>query len=291
MSAVAGPTVGEAALPGCCLCGGRAWRRLGATVLHRCGGCGTVYNARSSSRAAEEAHYAHYSEAPPAGDEHVARAQWSWLQTLAPEGSFRSVLDIGCGYGTFLETARSAGARVAGVELDPTGAAACRGKGLEVRQGSLFDVGAPEGPWSLVTLWDVLEHLEDPVGALRLLQAVTAPGGMVVVRGRNAALHVPLKVGYRRLRPVLSGLRVPDLSCVHRWGFDAAGYRRLLEQAGFHDVRLYPGIPTPGDRFSSMGRLAAAVKGGIKGLGLGLHTASGGRLYPFPSVLLSARKK
>lgn len=278
-------------LPRCCACGDRRWRPCPPTRLYRCGGCGTVFNARSRTREEEEALYDTYSEAPPSGDDRVAAAQWGWVRGLSgPETG--SVLDVGCGYGAFLRQARVAGWRALGVELDPRGAAACVEQGLDVRRGSLFDVDLPTGPFHLVTLWDVLEHLEDPAAALDILVPRLAPGGLLVVRGRNAALHAPLKVLYGRLRPLFKAVGVPDLSCVHRWGFGQSAYRRLLESRGLAEIRGYPGVPTPGDRFSAFrGRaLAAAVKGAVRAATVALYRGTGNRVYLFPSVLIVGRK-
>jgi SAM-dependent methyltransferase len=286
----AGRLASVAALPACCVCGVEAWRALPPTRLYRCRKCGTVFNDRARDREEEERLYASYSEAPPAGDERVAAAQWGWIQTITPREN-GSVLDIGCGYGAFLRQAKDAGWRAAGVELDPNGARACAEHGLEVRQGSLFDVDLPEGPWDLITLWDVLEHLEHPRQALQLLVEKVAAGGLVVVRGRNAGLHASMKVFYERLRPVLSRLG-PDVSCVHRWGFAADGYRRLLRRAGLSEIRTFPGLPTPGDRFSTFKRagLASALKGMVRASAGAVYAASGGRVYPFTSVLVVGGK-
>jgi SAM-dependent methyltransferase len=279
-----------AALPVCCVCCAEAWRALPPTRLYRCRDCGTVFNDRARDREEEERLYASYSEAAPAGDDRVAAAQWGWIRTIIP-GENGSVLDIGCGYGAFLRQAKDAGWRAAGVELDPNGARACAEHGLEVRQGSLFDVALPEGPWDLITLWDVLEHLENPRQALQLLAGKLAEGGMLVVRGRNAGLHARMKVFYARLRPLFSRLG-PDVSCVHRWGFGVDGYRRLFREAGLAEIRTFPGLPTPGDRFSTFKRagLASALKGIVRGTAGAVYGASGRRVYPFPSVLVVGRK-
>lgn len=290
----------RSALPACPVCGGHTWSPPRApTRLRWCSSCGVVWNDRSPSREAEESRYEDYSHQP--GSEwletegwKVGCSQWEWVRRefCQPDpGAERAVLDIGCGHGAFLRRAREDGVRVAGVELDPQGVAACRAAGLDVRAGSLFDTGVPDGPWDLVTFWDVLEHLDDPAAALRQVAPVVKPGGAVVVRGRNARLHAPFKVACQRARSTASALRMPDLSCVHRWGFGPDHYRVLLLAAGFQGLELYPGLPTPGDRSRTLGtRGARVVKGAIEVVGMTLSGLSIGRLYPFPSVLISARK-
>ncbi len=287
-------------LPDCVVCGSAAWTAMRTgTRLRVCRGCGTVFNDRSSSRREEERIYDTYSDKPGSRAEHgeavtIGRHQWRWLRAAVLPASSAvppRVLDIGCGHGGFLRAAKSDGAIVAGIELDPEGAHSCQASGLSVEHGSIFDVGAPKGPWDLVTLWDVLEHLEQPQEALTMIVPELAPGGTLVLRGRNADLHASFKVGYARLRPLLRRLGMPDLSCVHRWGFGPNAYNRLLSGVGLTDIRLFPGIPTPGDRSGALGSrvIAGAVKGAVSLIGMGLHHASMRRVYPFPSVLMSAR--
>jgi SAM-dependent methyltransferase len=286
-----------AAVPECPVCGLRGWSGLrGRTRLRVCLGCRTVLNDRSASRQEEERQYEAYSVAPKTDEGRIAATQWDWVKRRAlvrlDEQRALAVLDIGCGHGAFLEAARRDGCRVAGVELDPAGAATCRGLNLPVLQGSVFDVGVPEGPWDVITMWDVLEHLEHPRRALQLVVAELAPGGRLVLRGRNAELHAPFKILYACLRGSLQRLRVPDVSCIHRWGFGPDGYARLLRDSGVVDIRSYPGVPTPGDRSGALGprMVAGIIKRVAQGVGVTIHYGSLARLYPFPSVLVSGAK-
>lgn len=289
------PVIPAAALPSCAVCRGSNWtRHLNGTRLRVCRDCGTFLNDRSLNRAEEESRYTDGAAAAMCGATQVAEAQYQTLLKIvgANAPAQRSVLDLGCGRGDFLSVARERGWRTAGLELDPVSAAACRHRGLEVRLGSLFDTPVPPGPWSVITFWDVLDHLEDPGAALKLARAELAPGGVILVRGRNGALHARLKRAYSGLSPAFQRVGVPDLSVVHRWGIPAAGWARLLRNAGFDCVRLCPGVPTPGDRYASMGpRLFSRVAKTLAARSLrALHALSLGRSYPFPSVVVSGNR-
>jgi hypothetical protein len=139
----------------------------------------------------------------------------------------------------------------------------------------LFDVGVPSGPWDLITFWDVLDQLEEPPEALRLAGRHLAPDGLLIVRGRNARIHVPVKKATLRLRRLAPALPVPDPAVVHRWGLAPAGFTSLLRGAGLSDIRLHADLP----RRSWLSVPAQLV-----------HRAFLGRLYPFSSVLASGRK-
>jgi SAM-dependent methyltransferase len=252
-------------------------------------------NDRSTSRHEEERHYEAYRTERPQDEEAIGAAQWEWIQKQIPGqggGHRLSVLDVGCGHGGFLCAARRAGCRVAGIELDPPSVESCWKQGLHVVQGSVFDVEMPQGPWDVITIWDVLEHLEYPSKALSLVTELLACGGFMVLRGRNVRLHGPVKVIYARSVRSMRRLHIPDVSCVHRWGFHPAGYRILLRRAGLDDVRLYAGVPTPGDRSGALGPrwIAHSIKRTLRGTAATLQRISFGRCYAFPSVLISARK-
>ena len=266
-------------LPACPVCGASRWSpRRGWTGLRACGGCGTYLNDRSRSRDDEEARYRDPTVPVEGGDAALAARRFKWAATLAAErrkDGPLSVLDVGCGEGAFLLSAREAGCRAAGIEINPRAAEAGRRRGLDVACGSMFDVGVPSGPWDLITFWDVLDQLEQPPEAIRLAARHLAPGGLLIVRGRNARIHAPIKLAVLRLRRLAPALPLPDPAVVHRWGLAPAGFRSLLHAAGLADIRLHAGLPRrswPGDP----ARL--------------LHRASLGRLCAFSSVLASARK-
>jgi len=226
-----------AATPACPACGVMAWSsRRRWTSLRDCGRCGVVLNDRSPSRRAEEARYRDAARTSEGGGETRAAAHWRLARRLASGegGGLPAVLDVGCGTGAFLAAARRDGARVAGVEIDPRAAAAAGASGLEVVTGSILEVAPPPGPWDLVTLWDVLDQVDDPLGALRAVVPLIAPGGLLLARGRNGALHARVKRLTLLARAVVPWL--PDPAVVHRWGFGRRAWRSVLGRAGLQGI-------------------------------------------------------
>jgi len=104
------------------------------------------------------------------------------LAPIAAEGELR-YLDYGCGTGGVLATvARELRPRLA-LGLDGTQAAVeiAHGRGLPARVANFRQpVEVPFHP-NAITCLDVLEHLEDPVLALRNLAAVASPDALLVV--------------------------------------------------------------------------------------------------------------
>ncbi|MBI4538192.1 MAG: class I SAM-dependent methyltransferase [Gemmatimonadetes bacterium] len=92
------------------------------------------------------------------------------------------LLDVGCASGMFLRLAAEGGWSVVGIE--PAETLAERGK--EVLQGrgeilcaTLQEASLPAASFDVVTLWDVLEHVPDPVSFLRSSGELLKPGGLL----------------------------------------------------------------------------------------------------------------
>ena len=93
------------------------------------------------------------------------------------------LLDIGCGAGGMLAHLREFGA-VWGVDPSPEAVTYAAAKGAaEVRHGTLPD-GLPFGAadrFDVITLLDVLEHVDDDLGSLRTIGGLLAPGGLLLL--------------------------------------------------------------------------------------------------------------
>lgn len=96
------------------------------------------------------------------------------------------VLDIGCGFGESLAYHRMRGCDAHGVEADRNVANVAQHHGLSVRIG-LFDPDAyaPES-FDYVTMDQVIEHMVDPIAALRGVARVLRPDGQLVMSTPNA---------------------------------------------------------------------------------------------------------
>src|SRR5947209_11501951 len=132
-----------------------------------------------------------------------------------------AILDAGCGSGrNMVELARHG--TVTGVELSPTSAGLARERGAgEVIEGSVLDMPFPPDSFDLAASLDVIEHLEDDLGALRELRRTVAPGGALLVT-------VP---AYRWL---WSG---HDEINHHHRRYTRGSLQRVAEQAGWEQVR------------------------------------------------------
>lgn len=143
------------------------------------------------------------------------------------------LLDLGCGDGTVLTLARRDGWDVEGVELFPAQTKLVRDTlGLTVETADLGSYTGRPANWDVVVLTHVLEHLPDPVGALRKIRDLLTPGGVGVLEFPNIdALDA-------RLRRLLARWRVhrrryrPDYVPGHVHEFCRASFALAARHAG-----------------------------------------------------------
>ena len=131
------------------------------------------------------------------------------------------ILDAGCGSGrNMLDLARHGA--VTGIELSEPSVALARARGVgEVIAGSVLELPFADGSFELAVSLDVIEHLEDDLGALRELRRTVAPGGALL-------LTVP---AYQWL---WSG---HDVINHHHRRYTRRSLRDVAERAGWRQVR------------------------------------------------------
>ncbi len=211
-----------------------------ATV--RCMGCGLLYLRPRPTSDAAGVYYAADSYSPfmssghGGGAFHLAytsarRLSVRWkrrrIEKLHAVGS---ILDVGCGTGEFLLEMKRAGWRTFG--LEPSEQASTFARRLledQVYTGPIsersLEVLSPE--WDVITLWHVLEHLHEPLGALRLLQRRLKPDGLLLVAVPNVGSYD-------------AGVYGPDWIALdpprHLYHFTPTTMQSVLNQCGFRIV-------------------------------------------------------
>lgn len=97
------------------------------------------------------------------------------------------LLDVGCSSGAFLGAAVKMCFRAEGVEPAARAAQTAQAAGLKVHQGLLQDAGFADGQFDAITLFEVIEHLKEPLDLLRECRRILRPGGIMLIGTGNAA--------------------------------------------------------------------------------------------------------
>jgi len=102
------------------------------------------------------------------------------LSQITGDHKVGRLLDIGAGSGILVEQAGNLGYIAEGVEPSDWLARRANERGIRVHHGVL-PIDSVRGPYDIVTLIDVIEHVSDPVGLLRCAREVMKPDGIGLV--------------------------------------------------------------------------------------------------------------
>jgi 2-polyprenyl-3-methyl-5-hydroxy-6-metoxy-1,4-benzoquinol methylase len=235
---VESPTSGPTA--GCPLCGGaaRPWFVKAGRPIARCASCRLVFVPEGLART-ETGATIYESETPvfmADGNENYylddesnlasARDKVRWVRGSAERGA--RLLDVGSGFGHFLEAARPEFAAT-GLELGPSAVDHARRRfGVACEVGSVYALPAEmQGHFDVVTAWDFIEHVPDPLGALAAMRGVLRPGGLAFLSTPDAGSLAGRALGrhWHYIDPVQ-----------HIVLFDRRTLGRALESAGLEPV-------------------------------------------------------
>ena len=201
--------------------------------LVRCGRCDLVY--ADPAPAAEDLHAA-YLEAAFDSVAEARRASATYgavLGRIVSQLPSRSgALDVGTGDGSFLaELQRRAFTQIVGVEPSsaPIAAATPLVRHL-IRQDTFHEGLAERGSLSLVTCFQTIEHVPDPLGLCRQAAGMLRPGGALLLVAHNR-----VSISARVL-----GRRSPIFDVEHLQLFSPRSARNLLRTAGYRGVRSWP---------------------------------------------------
>jgi SAM-dependent methyltransferase len=216
-----------------------AFSQRPALRVVRCRRCGLVY--RNPVERAEElvAIYQHDAPAPEVlrALHETQRASYAAQAGRLTRlfGRHGSGIEVGSYVGAFLAAARDAGWRFAGVDVNAAANRFTRSLGFHVHDGPIESLDV-ERRADVVAIWNCLDQLADPAGAIAAARAHLAPGGMV-------ALRVPNGACYAAMRPLLDGAlgavargwlaQNNLLGFPYRYGFTPASLSRLVERLGF----------------------------------------------------------
>lgn len=249
----------------------------------RCPTCDLVYVSPRPTDEELSALYRSYFEAPSAvapllaqNREPVLRSCLSRVQGLLSTGY---TVDVGAAHGDYLEMARSAGYGVFGVELALRPYSDMLTRGIPCYNGSLEDAPIEENSVDVITFWDTLEHLPEPLSTLRKARSVLRPGGYVFATVPNRCFQTALVEAERTIgRDGLWRFEVP----AHLNHFSARSLRAIAEHAGFENPLVRPGYPSPVRR-----RFAHTAKRSLFTLASATNVLTG--LNVGNSLFLSAR--
>lgn len=225
----------------CNLCGDSASHAVFSAKgydLVECAGCGLAYIANPPDDAELARIYSgdagyHTALMKPgskawATSLHTAQAHMAFMRRVPGKGR---LLDVGCSTGQFLNLARDAGHSVSGIEFsDDSRVFAASHFGLSVESGCIQDSDHEPGSLDVVTMFDVIEHVRDPLSDMAEVMRLLRPGGWFVLSTPNIDGLFPRLS--RKLATTLDYWPHPEPP-FHLYQFSVVTLSEMLVKAGF----------------------------------------------------------
>ncbi len=217
-----------------------SWQKEGEFTLSACGECGLVYQ---SPRPTPETMRYYYEDCYSGKAESQMRDfqlnsglsrlmsgyRVATIEKVAPMKPGHRVLDIGASYGGFIEFVRSKrDIEAHAIDLDPGSIENfVNTEDIDVRCGDIMEAAYPDDHFDVVTMFETLEHVYDPVEKLKEVRRILKPGGVV-------SLEVPNWDAWTRM--VFGSCWLPLLLPTHLQHFSREHLADCARRAGLEPV-------------------------------------------------------
>jgi SAM-dependent methyltransferase len=249
--------------PGCRADDGNALGTANGFEIRSCERCGTLFTAQlpASEEASDYARFYDERRSVEIPEFVAGRLQ----QTVASLERYRTGLnrwlDVGCGEGTLLRAVGEGGWNGLGTEVAPAAVEALRAAGLDAVLGETGALDLPAEGFDVVSLVEVIEHVQDVDALFADVAGFLRPGGALYLttpHGRSLSA--------RLLRTRWSVVTPPD----HLQLFSVPGLRAALGRAGLRTVsvdthginpyELVTGLRRGRDREGTMGNTESSYQ-------------------------------
>ena len=151
------------------------------------------------------------------------------------------ILDIGCGNGSLLTRAKKQGFICEGIETnEPLADAVHRKLDCPVHTKLLSQCNFPTGTFDVITMYDLIEHLQDPIDDVRRVHSWLKPGGVLFVLTPNddallrRVARLAFRFSFHVVQRPMQTLYYPH----HLSYFTARSLSSLFEGAGFDIIHM-----------------------------------------------------
>lgn len=143
----------------------------------------------------------------------------------------KNLLDVGCGTGDFLQTAKQNNWKVTGIEPN----ASARTIANQKTDNSVFDTeqlsAFEKQHFDVITLWHVLEHLPKLEEHISILSSILKPGGRLIIAVPNFKSYDAI-----RYKEFWAAYDVPR----HLWHFSKLSISKLFRIENMIVEKIYP---------------------------------------------------
>jgi len=140
----------------------------------------------------------------------------------------KSILEIGCATGFFLQAANDKGIKAIGIDISENACQYAKKNGLDARQGDLLYLNDfNEASFDVVTMWASIEHLLNPKATLQKVYDLLKENGKVVIETGDISSYIA-KISGKHWRMI-----EPD----HNFYFSSKTLDNMLKITGFKTMQ------------------------------------------------------
>lgn len=142
----------------------------------------------------------------------------------------QQILDIGCGIGLFLQSAKKFGLKATGVDMSKASVVYARSQGLDVRIGKIEKQFFRPRSFDVITLFQTIEHIEDPLLMLKKIYSLLRKNGVLVMTTPSEESFMAKVLGknwfgYRNIE--------------HQYFFNKQSLETMQKKVGFKKVKIH----------------------------------------------------
>ena len=165
--------------------------------LIKCSICNFVFAKKIPTQKELELHYEGYGRNDYLSPITIKRYN-NILDDFEKYKKTKKLLDVGCGIGYFLEIAIQRGWQVFGTEYTDEAIEICRKKEISIHKGVLNPENYEEESFDIITSFEVIEHINNPIQELKNFYKLLRKGGLVYITtpNFNSLLRYRLKSDY-----------------------------------------------------------------------------------------------
>jgi 2-polyprenyl-3-methyl-5-hydroxy-6-metoxy-1,4-benzoquinol methylase len=218
--------------------------------LVQCATCSFVFCQKIPTNADLQAHYGNYPH--EAGLSAITANRYrELLATFASYKQSGNMIDVGSGDGYFLAVAKEFSWKVFGTEFTDAAIQVCENKQITMHKGILNPANYTPNFFDIITSFEVIEHINNPVEEIRNFAKILRKGGLVYVTTPNFDALTRHIVGSQ-----WNIVEYPE----HLSYYTAKTLRKLFEENGFKTLQITTTGISPG-RLKSSGTQAKMIDG------------------------------
>jgi SAM-dependent methyltransferase len=250
--------------------------------IKKCRDCGLVYVTPQPTRNSLEKYYRNFygGGAAETSASWIRKQSFDQIKKIIESYGYNSgnLLDVGCGFGHFLQTMNSPGWVLTGIDQDADATKFVNESNISIINGDFLDYNF-DTSYDVIICLGSLEHMSDPMAVLRKAHTLLNNNGIMVIK-------VPYVEIFFKLKKIID-LGVHMSAPRHLFDFSPRTLSLYLDKTGFYDIQIYVGAREQGGSLLNIQKINM-----VKFISKLLYYASfRNYIFPFCGSIVSVARK